>query len=266
MNAIAKYNQRVDRANSLVCVGFDSDFAKLPERFRGLEFGQFEFNKEIIDLTHKHTSAYKPNIAFYEARGDRGIKELKMTLDYLRQNHPDILTICDAKRADIANTNEQYAKACFDWLGFDAVTLHPYLGKEALRPFLEREDRGCIILCRTSNPGAGEFQDLKTEGKPLWQVVLAHVQDEWNKKGNCMIFMGATYPKEMRQAREIAPDMTFLVAGVDTQGGEAEEVVRAGLDSKGRGLIINSSRGIIFSQDPKTEVLKLQDAINRYRV
>lgn len=265
MNAIEKYNQRVDKVNSLVCVGLDSDIGRFPKGFESSQFPQFDFNKKIIDSTHPYVSAYKPNIAFYEARGERGIRELKMTMEYLRESFPDVLTICDAKRADIANSNEQYASCIFDWFGFDAVTLHPYLGQEALQPFLEREDRGCIILCRTSNPNAGEFQDLEIDGKPLWQIVIEHVRDAWNEKGNCMIFMGATYPEEMRKARELAPHMTFLTAGVDVQGGEAEKVVRAGLDAKGRGLIINSSRGILFSEDPGDEARKLRDEINRLR-
>ena len=265
MKAVEKYNQRVDKANSLVCVGLDSDFEYMPKKFLDLEYPQFEFNKEVIERTHEYTSAYKPNVAFYEARGEQGVRELKMTVDYLREHFPDILTICDAKRADIGNTSEQYASSIFDWFGFDAVTLHPYLGHEALQPFLAREDKGCIILCRTSNPGAGEFQDLEVEGKPLWQVVVEHVRDEWNAKGNCMIFMGATYPQELEKARELAPDMTFLTAGVDAQGGDAEKVVRAGLDNKSKGLIINSSRGIIFADDPGGEARKLRDEINKYR-
>lgn len=274
MKAVEKYNQRVDKANSLVCVGLDSEFEKIPEKFRALEFPQFEFNKEIIDRTHEYTSAYKPNFAFYEARGEGGVRELKMTVDYLHENFPDILTIADAKRADIGNTSEQYASSIFDWFGFDTVTLHPYLGGEALQPFLEREDKGCIILCRTSNAGAGEFQDLEVDGKPfgnaqgkpLWQVVVEHVRDEWNTKGNCMILMGATYPQELEKARELAPNMTFLTAGVDAQGGDAEKVVRAGCDWQGKGLIINSSRGIIFADDPGAEARRLRDEINKYRV
>src|SRR3989344_559116 len=160
MNPIDKYNQRAKKINSLLCVGLDSDFEKLPEKFKAMENPQFEFNKYIIEETHEFAAVYKPNSAFYEARGDKGLQELKMTMDYLREKHPDIFTILDAKRGDIGNTNNGYVASIFDWLGFDAVTLHPYLGKEALLPFLERKDKGCIILCRTSNPGAGELQDL----------------------------------------------------------------------------------------------------------
>src|SRR5664279_2496120 len=163
MSIVDKYNRRADAVNSLLCVGLDSALDKLPERFRADEHPQFAFNRWIIKQTHSFASAYKPNIAFYEARGDQGLRDLKLTLDYLREQHPDIFTICDAKRADIGSTNAGYVEAIFDWLGFDAVTLHPYLGREALAPFLERRDRACIILCRTSNPGAGELQDLLIE-------------------------------------------------------------------------------------------------------
>src|SRR3989338_9864090 len=160
MNPIEKYNQRAKKINSLLCVGLDPDIEKIPEKFRQMEFPQFEFNKYIIEEVHNFAVAIKCNSAFYEARGDQGMKELKMTMDYLIKNHPDIFTILDAKRADIGNTNYGYVTSIFDWLGFDAMTLHPYLGSEALAPFLERKDKGCIVLCRTSNPGAGEFQDL----------------------------------------------------------------------------------------------------------
>ena len=155
-----KYNSRVEKINSLVCVGLDPDFEKLPEKFKQMSDPQFEFNKWIIDQTAEFAAAYKPNIAFYEARGDKGLAELKLTMEYLQKNYPDIFTVCDAKRADIGNTNQNYVKEVFDWLGADSITLHPYMGKESLQPFLDRTDKLSIILCRTSNPGAGEIQDL----------------------------------------------------------------------------------------------------------
>ena len=180
---IAKYNARVDAVNSLLCVGLDSAPERIPERFQREESPQFAFNRWIIEQTHPYTSAYKPNIAFYEAAGEAGLHALALTLDYLRAEHPAILTICDAKRADIGSTNAGYVTAIFDRLGFDAVTLHPYLGQEALAPFLSRADKGCIVLCRTSNPGAGELQDLDVGGKPLWQAVAEAVRDAWNAQG-----------------------------------------------------------------------------------
>ena len=291
-----KYNKRAKKINSLLCVGLDSDFAKIPKKFlprpsgygQGKnKFPQFEFNKFIIKETHQYTAAFKMNSAFYEARGDKGIQELKMTMDYLRKHHRDIFTICDAKRADIGNTNNGYVTAIFDWLGFDAVTLHPYLGQEAVQPFLDRKDKMSIILCRTSNPGAREFQDLKIKGKPLWQVVAERVSlghrtatlgrrptgepgeaKNWNKNKNCMLVVGATYPKEMKKIRSIVGDMTFLVPGVGTQGGDLKAVLKNGLNKKGKnknlGLIINSSRSIIFSRNPKKEAQKLCEEIRKY--
>lgn len=262
MSVIQKYNARVDAVNSLVCVGLDADHRKLPQKFAT----QFEFNRWIIDQTHPYVSAYKPNIAFYEALGDAGMRELKATIDYLKTHHPDILTICDAKRADIGSTNEGYVEAIFDWLGFDAITLHPYLGREALRPFLDRADKGCIILCRTSNPGAGEFQDLQIDGKPLWAVVAETVRNQWNTHGNCMLVTGATYPDEMGRVREIVGDLPLLVPGLGAQGGDVQTTVRAGIDAQGRGLILNSARGVIFAENPAEEARKLRDEINQYRV
>jgi len=271
MNPIDKYNQRAKKINSLLCVGLDSDFEKLPEKFKAMENPQFEFNKYIIEETHEFAAVYKPNSAFYEARGDKGLQELKMTMDYLREKHPDIFTILDAKRGDIGNTNNGYVASIFDWLGFDAVTLHPYLGKEALLPFLERKDKGCIILCRTSNPGATEIQDLYIQGSifnpfrgiALWRVMAEKVSKEWNENNNCMLVVGATYPDEMKKIREITGDMTFLVPGIGAQGGDLQAVMKAGLNSEGLGLIINSSRGIIFSENPKAEAEKLCEEIRK---
>ncbi len=265
MTIIEKYNQRADAINSLVCVGLDPDMAKLPGRFGNVPMPQFAFNKEIIDATHEYVSAYKPNIAFYESRGDEGIKELKLTLEYLQKNHPDIVTICDAKRGDIANTNAEYAKQFFEWFGFDAVTVHPYMGYESLVPFLERKDKACIVLCRTSNSGAKDFQDLIVEGKPLWEYIANKVAVDWNKNGNCMLAVGATYPEEMKKIRAVTGDMTFLVPGVGAQKGEVDIAIKAGINSHKKGMIVNSSRGIIFAEDPGAAARELRDAINAAR-
>jgi len=265
MSIIDKYSERADDVNSLLCVGLDSNIDYLPEEFLEKEFPQFAFNKWIIEQTHEFVAAYKPNIAFYEARGVDGLRELQMTMEYLRENHPTIFTICDAKRADIGSTSEAYAKAIFDTLGFDAITLHPYLGKDALEPFLCREDKGCIILCRTSNAGAVEFQDLQIEGKYLWEVVAEKVCAEWNTSGNCMLVVGATYPNEMKVIRQIVGEMTLLVPGIGVQGGNVQQTVTSGLNSDGSGLIINSARGIIFSENPRRAAHELRDGINEYR-
>lgn len=262
---IDKYNLRAEKVNSLVCVGLDSDFAKIPPRFKEAPNPQFEFNRWVIDQTAEYVAAFKLNIAFYEARGDAGIRELKITMEYLQKNFADIFTICDAKRADIGNTNNGYVEELFDWLGFDAVTLHPYLGKEALKPFLDRADKGCIILCRTSNPGAGELQDLLVEGKTIWQIVAEKVRDDWNNNQNCLLVVGATYPEEMKQVRKIMGKISFLVPGIGAQGGDVKATVEAGLNAEKQGLIINSSRGIIFAENPAAEAKKLRDEINKYR-
>ena len=258
MHPIEKYNQRAQKIDSLLCVGLDAD----PEKVSG---SQFEFCKNIIDQTHEYAAAFKINSAFFEAKGIEGMEDLKKTVDYIKKNYPDIFTILDAKRADIGNTNKGYVSAIFDWLGFDAVTLHPYLGEEALAPFLARKDKVSIILCRTSNLGASELQDLEVAGKPIWQIVAERVSEVWNKNKNCMLVVGATYPEEMKKVREITGDMTFLVPGIGAQGGDLEGVMRAGLNSEGLGLIINSSRGIIFAADPRAEAQKLCEEIRKYR-
>lgn len=265
MPIIDKYNARVDKVNSLVCVGIDSEFEKLPERFKKMKNPQFEFNKWIIDQTQEYAAAFKANIAFYDARGDQGLKELKMTMDYLVEKYPDIFRVCDSKRGDIGNTNNGYVEEILDWLNFDAMTLHPYMGKESLQPFLDRKDKGLIVLCRTSNPGAGELQDLIVDGKPLWQIVAEKVRDEWNKNDNCLLVVGATVPEETKKIRELVGDMTFLMPGIGAQGGDVEAAVKAGVNSEKKGLIINSSRGIIFSENPAEEARKLRDEINKYR-
>jgi orotidine-5'-phosphate decarboxylase len=261
---IDKYNQRAKKVNSLLCVGLDSDFEKLPTKFKKMTNPQFEFNKWIIKETNQYAAAFKLNVAFYEARGDKGITELKKTMEYLQKNYPDIFLLCDCKRADIGNTNKGYVDSLFDWFGFDAITLHPYLGQEALKPFLQRKDKGCIILCRTSNPGAGEFQDLKIGKKPLWQIVAEAVSKKWNKNKNCLLVVGATYPEEMKKIRNLVGDMTFLVPGVGAQGGDLKASMKAGLNSKRLGLIIHSARGIIFAENPKEEARKLCEEIRKY--
>lgn len=264
--SIEKYNQRIKKINSLLCVGLDPDFEKLPEKFKSLKNPQFEFNKWIIDETNEYAAAYKPNSAFFEARGDKGMTELKMTMDYLNEKYPDIFTILDAKRADIGNTNSGYVASAFDWLGADSITLHPYLGEEALRPFLDTKDKTSIILCRTSNTGAGELQDLEVGGKKLWQIVAEKVSKDWNKNKNCMLVVGATYPEELKKVRGLVGDMTILVPGIGIQGGSVEEVMKAGINKNGSGLIISCSRTVIFSESPKVEAKKLCEEIRKYKV
>lgn len=266
MNAARdKFERRAEAVGSLLCVGLDPEFERVPERFKSAEWPLFAFNRWIIEQTHLYAAAYKPNMAFYEARGVQGLRELELTMEYLREEHPEVFTICDAKRGDIGNTNRGYAASIFDAMGFDAVTLHPYLGKEALMPFLERRDKMSIVLCRTSNPGAGEFQDLESEGRPLWETVASRVSSDWDVEGSCMLVVGATYPEEMRRIRAVAPGTPFLVPGVGAQGGDVAAVVAAGLDARGKGLLISSSRGVVFSDDPADVARALRDEINAAR-
>jgi len=245
MNFQEKLDSIVKKNNSLLCVGLDQ--------------GEWKFNQKIIDQTHDLVCAYKPNFAFYEALGARGWENLKKTVDYIQRYHPGVVTIADAKRADIGNTNNGYVTAIFDELGFDAVTVNPYFGREALQPFLDRQDKGIIILCKTSNPGSGEFQDL------VWEKVAQNVAKEWNKNNNCLLVVGATYPEELKKVRKIVGEMTLLVPGIGTQGADVAKTVKAGLNSKKAGIIVNSSRGIIFADNPRAEAQKLKDQINQYR-
>lgn len=268
INPIEKYNDRARKINSLLCVGLDADFDKLPEQFKSLGGSetQFQFNKYIIDATAEYAAAFKPNVAFYEAQGIEGMEALKKTMDYIHENYSDIFTILDAKRADIGNTNNGYVTSIFDWLGFDAVTINPYLGSEALKPFLDRKDKCSIVLAKTSNARAEEFQDcIVGDNEVLWEYVAKKVSKEWNANNNLMIVMGGTQPEDIATARAITGEMTFLVPGIGAQGGEAKNIIAKGKNSEGLGLIINSSRGIIFSDNPAEEAKKLRDEINLYR-
>ena len=267
-----KLDAIVQKNNSLVCVGLDADFKKIPESVRTKKYPQFAFSKAIVDTTANEVCAFKPQSAYFEATGAKGLEELKMTCDYIRERHPGIPLILDAKRADIGPTNEAYAVFAFEYLGVDAITLHPYFGQEALKPFLDHKEKGCIILCRTSNPGAGEFQDLKTDGKPIYQQVAENVVKKWNTHGNCMLVVGATYPEELKQVRSIVGDMTILVPGIGAQGGDLEATMLVGLNSKKSGVIIHASRSIIFASSEKDfasvalrEVKKLKENINSFR-
>lgn len=265
MTALARLAARMEAIDSLLCVGLDSGLDRLPARYRGSATPQRDFNRAVIERTHPYALAFKLNTAFYEARGAAGWDELARSMELLREEHPDVVTICDAKRGDIGATNEAYAEAIFDRLGFDAVTLQPYPGALAMRPFLERAERACIVLCRTSDPGSDELQELRCGDEALWEVVARQVRDTWDRHGNCMLVLGATHPGQLRRAREICPGMTFLVPGVGSQGGSVEEVVRAGLDARGRGLVINASRSVAFAADPAAAARELRDAIRRER-
>ena len=266
MNFQQKLNKIIKKNNSLLCIGLDPVLEKLPKRFQKKKFPFFAFNKTIIDATHDLVCCYKPNSAFYEALGEKGIGELKKTCDYLQKNYPDIFIILDAKRGDIESTNEGYVQFAYDYLHADAITLHPYLGKEALQPFLQRKDKASIILCHTTNSGAQEIQDIQAGKEPFYKIIAKKVVQQWNIYNNCMMVLGAGYPDQLKEVRRLAGDMTFLVPGVGTQGADLVKTMKAGLNSKKMGMIINSSRGIIFAKNPRLEAQALRDTINTYRV
>lgn len=273
MDFLQKLDRAVDKNDSLLCVGLDPDPAKLPEHFRSGQTPQFDFNKAIIDATADIVCAFKPNAAFYEARGTYGIAELKQTCDYLRQYFPDIPIILDFKRGDIGNTNAHSAAFAFEYLGVDAITVQPYQGRQAVQAFLDYKDKGIIVLCRTSNEGAEEFQDMVVDGEPLYLQVAKHVAGDWNDNGNCLLVLGGTHPSKIVEVREtIGHDMVFLVPGLGAQGGEAQAVVKAGVNKHGRGLIINASRSVLFASGStdcadaaRAVAASLRDEINRYR-
>jgi orotidine-5'-phosphate decarboxylase len=265
-----------------VCVGLDTDYKKIPdwfkEKYSSVKEAIWSYNREIIDTTHDLVCAYKPNIAFYEGQGVEGLLALENTIDSIKTHAPGVPIILDFKRADIGNTNKGYVQAAFEEYKVDAVTVHPYLGKEALQPFLDRVDKGIIVLVRTSNPGAGEFQDLQVNSgplsgaKPLYQIVAQRVAEYWNENNNCAVVVGATYPDELREIRQIVGDLPILIPGIGAQGGDVEATVKAGKDSQSKGMIINSSRGIIFAskeadfaEAARRETVKLTKMINQYR-
>jgi len=270
MHIIEKLNRRINQTNSLLCVGLDSELSRLPDQFKKEADPQFAFNRFIIDQTLDYAAAFKLNTAFYESLGAAGWDTMQKTMDYLHDVAPDVFTIMDAKRADIGNTSAQYAQAFFDELRCDSITLHPWLGAEALQPFLNRADKASIILCHTSNPGAHEVQGLmvkdeKGETLELWRQLARMIANDWNKAGNCMLVVGATVPDVIKEVRQEVGDMPLLVPGIGAQGGDLEAVLKAGLTADRRGLLINSSRGIIFAEDPKKEARVLQQQISVFR-
>lgn len=260
--------RRWQTSGSLVCVGLDPELDRIPQAARGqasasgetgatdaeIEQALVDFTQAIADATAEFVCAFKPNSAFYEQYGPAGMRALQRLIAHIRARYPDIPVILDAKRGDIGSTSAAYARFAFDAMRADAVTLHPYLGREALDPFLQRGDRGCLILCRTSNPGSGEFQNLALRDasgseQPLYQRVAHAVATEWNTHGNCALVVGATYPDELRSVREIVGDLPILVPGIGAQGGDLEGVVRSGLDANGAGLMISLSRSVLYASN-----------------
>jgi orotidine-5'-phosphate decarboxylase len=261
-------------SGSLVCVGLDPDLAKLPKDLVGSD-GLFAgaapvyaFNRRIIDATADIAAAYKPQVAFYGALGAE--EQLVASIKYIRERAPAALVILDGKRSDIDNTAEAYAREAFDRYGADAVTVNPYMGEDSVRPFLARPDRGAILLCRTSNPGARDFQDLLVDGLPLYRRVAERAAGHWNEHRNLMLVVGSTYPREMADLRRAHPEMSFLVPGIGAQGGDLEATLAAGLDSRGAGLLISSSRNIIYAGGGTAGAIRaaaaeLRTNINRQR-
>jgi orotidine-5'-phosphate decarboxylase len=240
--------------NKFLCVGLDTDDRKIsPSSPDGVR----AFNRTIIDATRDIVSAFKLNLAFYEALGADGWGVLKDSVDYIREVSPEAVVIADAKRADIGNTNEGYVRAVFDDLGADAITVHPYLGAEAVGPFLDRAEKGVIVLCRTSNPGSGELQDLQIRGQRLYEYVAQSVSETWNRNGNCGLVVGATYPEDLARVRALAPTMPILVPGIGAQGGDLEKTVKAARDR----MIISISRGIIYASSPRDATIEFDAAI-----
>jgi orotidine-5'-phosphate decarboxylase len=259
--------------DSLLCVGLDPNMDKLPQHLRRSQTPFFDFGKAIVDATANLVCAFKPNSAFYESLGAAGIEQLKQTCDYIREKYPELPVILDFKRGDIDTTNSHYDKFAFEYLAVDAVTVQPYEGHTAFQPFLDRKDKGIIVLCRMSNKGSDEFQDMLVDGRKLYVHVAEHVRDKWNTNGNCLLVVGATYPAEMAEIRQLVGDkMTFLVPGFGAQGGDIEATIKGGITSRGDGLIINSSRAIIYASDgedfaeaARQQAIVSRDEINKYR-
>jgi orotidine-5'-phosphate decarboxylase len=255
--------KQIRQKKSFLCIGLDVDLTKIPQHLLQLEDPIFEFNKAIIDATHDLCVSYKPNTAFYEAYGIKGWQSLQKTINYINEKHPEIFTIADAKRGDIGNTSSMYAKAFFEDLNFDSVTVAPYMGKDSIEPFLEFKDKHTILLALTSNEGAFDFQTKNNDGKELYKVVI-ETSKKWKNSQNLMYVVGATKAEYFAKIRQIIPNSFLLVPGVGAQGGSLQEVCQFGLNDD-VGLLINSSRGIIyasngtdFAQKAREEVLKMQ--------
>lgn len=238
---------QIHKKKSFLCIGLDVDLDKIPRHILKEEDPIFAFNKSIIDATHHLCVAYKPNIAFYEAYGLKGWKSLEMTINYLNENHPEIFTIADAKRGDIGNTSSRYAKAFLEDLGFDSITVAPYMGRDSVEPFLEIKDKHTILLTLTSNQGALDFQTLKVNNQDLFKEVIK-VSKTWKNSEQLMYVVGATKAEYLAEIRQLIPDSFLLVPGVGAQGGSLQEVCKYGMNAN-VGLLANSSRGIIYASD-----------------
>jgi orotidine-5'-phosphate decarboxylase len=272
MNFIDKLTAAWARNDSLLCVGLDPDVARFPAHLRDRPDGIVEFCKAIIDATADLACAFKPQIAYFAALGAED--QLDAICRYLRDNYPHIPLILDAKRGDIGATAHQYAREAFDRYGADAVTVNPYMGFDSVEPYMAWQDRGVIVLCRTSNAGGSDLQFLDVGGQPLYQHVARLVAEKWNRNGQCALVVGATFPDELAQVRSIVGDMPLLVPGIGAQGGDIEATVKSGRTANGTGMMINSSRAILYAQPQDGEdfaaaarrvARETRDAINQHR-
>jgi orotidine-5'-phosphate decarboxylase len=286
---------RWQQAETMLCVGLDGELEHLPVGLRGdaqpgsraAEEALVAFHTAIVDATADLVCAFKPNSAFFEQHGPAGLQALQRLIAYIHTRYPEIPVLLDAKRGDIGSTSQAYARAAFDLYQADGITVQPYLGDDALRPFLERAERGIFILCRTSNPGAGEVQDMQvrytphtespsvaeSSGEPLYLWVARLVALRWNAHGNCGLVVGATYPTELAAIRAAVGDLPILVPGIGAQGGDLDAVLRAGRASDGYGMLVSASRSVLYASDgsdfaeaARREALALRDTINLGRV
>lgn len=243
----AQLFEQIKKKNSYLCVGLDTDISKIPPHLKNTSDPIFEFNKQIIDATHEHCVAYKPNIAFYEALGSKGWESLEKTLAYIPK---ECFTIADAKRGDIGNTSSLYAKAFFENMTFDSITVAPYMGEDSVKPFLEFKNKWVILLAHTSNPGSSDFQLIESKaGKKLYEEVITKSQ-QWGTPDQLMYVVGATRADKIAEIRKLAPDHFFLVPGIGAQGGDLVETSKHGLN-KQCGLLVNSTRAIIYASSDK---------------
>jgi orotidine-5'-phosphate decarboxylase len=232
-------------SDSMLCVGLDPDPDRYPDLLRGNADATYRFCKEIVDATADLVCAFKPQFAFFAAQ--RAEPELERLCRYIRETYPHVLLLLDAKRGDIGSTAEHYAREAFDRYAAHAVTVNPYLGTDAVEPFLRRQDHGVFVLCRTSNPGGGDFQNLTVDGEPLYAHVARRVATEWNESGECGLVVGATFPGELKEIRAIAGDLPILIPGIGAQGGDVQSTVDAGADSAGWGTVISTSRAVLYA-------------------
>jgi orotidine-5'-phosphate decarboxylase len=278
LNFAARLKLAQTASRGLLCVGLDPDLEKFPRDLfsespktasaQSVNAAVLAFNKRIIDATGEITAAYKPQSAFYAAIAAE--EALTATIRYIRERAPHALVIFDGKRNDIGNTAEAYARESFDRYAADAATVNPYMGEDSVRPFLTRPDRGAVLLCRTSNSGGKDFQDLTVEGAPLYMQVARRAARDWNGHGNLMLVVGATNPTEMASLRQAHPELTFLVPGIGAQGGDLEAILAAGLNAEGAGLLISASRSINYAEGGsaagiRAAAMELHAAINRRR-